>query len=75
MERTERDNLEKKKLPTRKVSQDVGVVTRPRLLRSNTVLGGNIKVLNKTGTRGYLCRWRQCVGQGSFTIYCYEVLQ
>ena len=66
MERTDWDKLEKKKLPTRKVSQDVGVVPpRPRLLRSNTVLGGNIKV-QKTGTRGYLCRWRQCVQHGIF---------
>ena len=56
MERADIDKLKKTKLPDRKVSQDVSVVNRPQLLRSNTVLGGNIKI-NKTGTRGYLCRW------------------
>ena len=58
MERSDIDKLQKMKLPTRKVSQDVSVAARPALLRSNTVLGGNIK-LNKTGRRGYLCRWTQ----------------
>ena len=60
MEKSDIAKLEKTKLPSRKVSQDVSVVARPALLRSNTVLGGNIK-LNKAGRRGYLCRWTQSV--------------
>ena len=67
MEKTDIDRLEKKKLPARNDNQDVGAASRPQLLRSNTVLGGNIKI-NKTGTRGYLCRWRQCEGQRAISI-------